>query len=265
MRSYSLSEDGPVVGRSPGYGRLLDGPDPVSMLSDGDYKALGDMRSKRGARGGGARTPTGSSSSAEAAATVSPGASPEGEDSERSAAATCPSFASSGGGHHSESEKAAKAFTSEFEDLRLTLLSPILSKLGNHLLEVVPELPDSGASAGGGVPLSRFRKQHSEPVPATKVKALRGRSNLLHLSQVTLPYEESGNRSPRILSARSDLSFGSACSAFTSIDSSCSGGSPPSSASASASSLAPSASMPSLRRKQPPYLRSMKKAPAAHQ
>ena len=98
-------------------------------------------------------------------------------------------------------------------------------------------------------------------MPATKVKALRGRSNLLHLSQVTLPYEESGNRSPRILSARSDLSFGSACSAFTS----CSGGSPPSSASASASSLTPSASMPSLRRKQPPYLRSMKKAPAAHQ
>jgi len=89
----------------------------------------------------------------------------------------------------------------------LDTLAPVFSKLKNQLA-VVPE------QAAG---LASHRTHRQVRVPATKVKARRGDSvtmQALSLAQVSLSKEP--EHPPRPLSARSDISIGSALSAFSS-------------------------------------------------
>ena len=120
-------------------------------------------------------------------------------------------------------------------------LTPILSKMAGHL-EVVQENVDTLADSGR---VSPDRVRSGVQVPATRVRALRCSSSVesLNLSEVQLR----GNVETRPVSARSDVSFGSASSAFTCLSSSTSGSQNPLSPHTHARrSLTGTVSMPSL-------------------
>lgn len=95
------------------------------------------------------------------------------------------------------------------------MCSPIMSKVGSLALEAVPEQSNA---PGGALPTTKLRK-----VPSTKLKPLPALAadskGALHLSQVKLACDDTA-RPP---SARSDVSIGSACSAFSSYSGSTSG------------------------------------------
>jgi len=179
VRSLSLSEDGPVVSKSAAARakkeRCVEAPDPIAMLSDGQYSATSTDH-----------TPN---------------------DSDHSAAATRLDIGHSGERSNSKSPS---------HELLTDFLSPILSKLNvgeSYRLEVVPEQADSPSGISG-------QRPSATQVTATKVKALRGGAHstmeALNLAQVKLPAETDTQRP---LSARSDVSIGSACSAFSSFSS----------------------------------------------
>lgn len=225
VRSLSLSEDGPVICRSFGCSSLERSrcaPDPIAMLSDGQHKlydhlacsdgGLEDVRS-----GGLPAQQTLSEPMLHEQGSDRSGATPN--DSDRSGASTHLASALErtdadwGGndtvlaaGHMSPHD----GYTTAFEHL-----TPILSKMAGHL-EVVQENTDADTS--------RSRSERGVGglrVPATRVRALRCSSSLesLNLSEVHLR----DNAETRPQSARSDVSFGSASSAFTCLSSSTSG------------------------------------------
>jgi len=229
VKSLSLSEDGPVIRRSlseppesffsrAGVRDHAAAPDPIAMLTDGTRKAMLSARSvisnAMGVVGvGEVSTTVGSADgegmgSADGEALASDRSAPN--ESDNSAAPT----------HFNEA--AAAAAPASDSSLYKNLI-PILSKVtGNPppqgQLEVVQEnAPDvaSTASASGGA--AAMMRRGWKPTKSLRVPALRSAgSNVqaLDLSQIQLP-APAATAAERPQDARSDVSFGSAHSAFT--------------------------------------------------
>jgi len=221
VRSLSLSEEGPV------YSKLcqwrMGAPDPIAMISEGQHTAIGD--------------------------------SDTDDELERSMGSTDPqgsdkSLAMTRIGVTMERMLLSKPGADSQEDALSELLYPILSKITNRL-EVQSEQEQGSSAALRGFP------GRPPTVQATKVPAIRsGESGApsryssadegpsLTLSHVTLsPHGRGPERWP--VSARSDVSIGSRCSAFTSLSSpSSASGSLLSSPRARSRALTSSVSMP---------------------
>ncbi|KAL1495726.1 hypothetical protein AB1Y20_016593 [Prymnesium parvum] len=219
VRSLSLSEDGPVIRRPhsatiASLDRSRAAPDPIAMLSDGDLSALPAFREHVDAAE--------HDSDRSGATTQLALAAEEPSSAEYAGAASPPHGASSPPGDYAH----------VFE--RLT---PLLSKMACHL-EVVLENADAHTE------LARARSEGGVKVPTTRVRAMRCSASVesLNLSEVHLHK----HAETRPQSARSDVSFGSASSAFTCLSSSTSGSHPLSPDLRARRSLTGTVSMPSL-------------------
>ena len=231
VRSLSLSEDGPVIRRSLSeqFGRRgMRGPapDPLAMLSDGQHKSLekqqllAQTQLRPLALADDPAQPTAATFLRRAASEPRSASEPSSlnEESDRSAAITHVRRPSKDDEIEEERYFSQNAI---FEHL-----TPILSKVAGQHLEVVQEQEGAAAAAQ--------RRCTAPQVKATRVRALRGSSSLesFGLTEERIDALNAIERSvARPQSARSDVSFGSAASAF----------SPPSSASGSLPGCSPRA------------------------
>jgi len=226
VRSLSLSEDGPVIRRFLSAGSLNErsrrAPDPIAMLSDGQHKLRSNQLEPPQV------APLSIRRACSEPMTLAPNqGSEQGSDhsgatpnnSDRSGAMTEVALKRKDSNGQSRSANdcvgSDDGYSNVFEHL-----TPILSKMGvaqGHL-EVVQE---------NTAIVHEAHHERSDPVsgsvqvPATRVRALRCSTSVesLNLSEVHL--RENGDT--RAQGARSDISFGSASSAFTCLSSSTSG------------------------------------------
>lgn len=248
VRSLSLSEDGPVIIRrsvSEGGAALSAGrhgapaPDPIAMLTDGQKKAA------RPSSGAGRRSSSKGSPTDEGACDIDRaglgefGADIDGEPlgSDRSAPNESDHSAAPTQHHILDPSCQSKCSTGKPENASDALVGDEHALLTNIDANLIPILEKYSHDPAGGTSGSSAARSTWQPANRVRVPALRSssRSNVhaLDLSQISqisnsslvagrlpklgqIPATDNDARPP---SARSDLSFGSAHSAFTVLSS----------------------------------------------